>query len=219
MKNISFVIIFCFWLQGCASATGFFIGDGMDNSKVVEEFAKNKTCNFEEVLSQKARKGRHFYTWRLILAGSILDLGLSVYYLTNFNPNGLTLFAAGAYTFYSLGALFASSGYKRNEPPSIDFAGWYQRNGTECKEEYFTLIYNKEYEIKTIRIGFLKAILNYPHDYDISQDENFTNFQKDFLRNNKIQTYSKDNYFYRYIHYPGGKAKFEEDFGKYLFKK
>ena len=88
----------------------------------------------------------------------------------------------------------------------------------ECRNDYFVIAYesNDFNELKNLEF-FLKAILNYPPDYDISQDQNFTNFRKDFSPNYKIQTYYKSPSFYHYIHYPGGKAKFEEDFGKYLY--
>ncbi|MBK7053902.1 MAG: hypothetical protein IPH52_02450 [Leptospiraceae bacterium] len=217
MKKISLLLIFCFLFQGCA-LSGLSIGIVKDDSRKDKESVKNKSCNFEEVLSQKAVDMRKFYSNRFLLAGSIMDVGLSAYYFITFNPKGFVLFATGVYAFYSLIFLGMASESIKDEASAIYLAGWHQDYGTECKEEHFGFSFQNEDQLIQSEKLFLKAILNYPHDYDISQDQNFSTFQKDFLRNYKIQTYSKGNYFYHYIHYPGGKAKFEEDFGKYLYK-
>jgi hypothetical protein len=219
MKKISLLIILCFLFQGCISMMVSSNSDTLDRPKVEETILKDNSCNFEEVLSQKVVKAKHFYSARFVLAGSVSDLGLSAYYFAAFNPKGLVLFATAAYAYLSFGfaALTIVTIFDESKI-AIQPVGWNQSNGIECKEEYFILRFEDEEQLKQGEKYFLKAILNYPQNQDISQDQNFLHFQKDFLRNNKMQTYYKDKYFYRYIHYPGGKAKFEEDFGKYLYK-
>jgi hypothetical protein len=217
MKKISLLLIFCFLFQGCVGFSSISVGSLMDDSKVEGAFIKNKICNFEEVLSQKVVSDR-FYRDRFLLVGSFVDMGLSIYYFFNVNPSGLVLFANG---FYAFTVTIWFGGALRNiyeERSSIYFSGWQQFYATECKEEYFIFSHKNKEQLAELEKKILRAILNYPHDYNVSQDQNFSHFQKDFLRNNKIQTYSKDKTLYYYIHYPGGKAKFEEDFGKYLFK-
>ncbi|HMV42038.1 MAG TPA: hypothetical protein PK079_05525 [Leptospiraceae bacterium] len=70
--------------------------------------------------------------------------------------------------------------------------GWKRYSEIECKDDYFVIMYEgwERFE-QSGSTFFLMSILNYPFDYDISQNEKFANFQKDFLRNNKIQTDSR----------------------------
>ncbi|HMV42034.1 MAG TPA: hypothetical protein PK079_05505 [Leptospiraceae bacterium] len=67
-------------------------------------------------------------------------------------------------------------------------------------------------------MNIIKAVLHYPVDYDIRQDRSFNEFKKTFLPNLTIRTYSRENVYYRYIYYTGGKGKFEEDYAKYLYR-
>ncbi|MBK6604734.1 MAG: hypothetical protein IPG24_04415 [Leptospiraceae bacterium] len=218
MRKISLLLIFCFLFQGCATLFLGVIGDSVD-TEVFRRIERNKDCNFEEVISQNVVSDI-FYRSRFLIVGSFVDMGLSIYYFLNFNPRGFVLFANGLHAFVSTIWFASSLRIIYDEPSTIYFSGWRQYYATECREEYFIFSYKNRERLNWTDPEILvkKAILNYPHNQDISQDQNFTNFQKDFLRNYKIQTYSKGNYFYHYIHYLGGKAKFEEDFGKYLYK-
>ena len=149
--------------------------------------------------------------------GSLIDIGILIIYFNAANPTGITLDLIGIYGYGTL-LWLGLTGHGLQKKIFTSQIGWDREDETVCEKNYFVIIYNQNDDLKSVEVNFLKAILNYPHNYDISQDQNFTNFQKNFLPNNKIQTYSKGNHFYRYIHYPGGKAKFEEDFGKYLHK-
>ena len=211
MKKISLLLIFCFLFQGCFGISSFFIGRKVAN--VVQKNSDKKECAFDEFMMNREL----IYASSFGVIGSIVDLGLSIKYFGVVKPAGIKLYFAAHYPFGAL-VLFALFASELQSIPFTGQEGWNREDETKCEIEYFVTPYENEKEFNEGEPFFLKAILNYPHDYDISQDQNFTNFRKDFLRNNKIQTYYKDKYFYRYIYYPGGKAKFEEDFGKYLFK-
>ena len=51
--------------------------DTLDRPKVEETILKDNSCKFEEVLSQKVVKAKHFYSARFVVAGSVSDLGFS----------------------------------------------------------------------------------------------------------------------------------------------
>lgn len=204
MKKISLLLIFCFSFQGCVSISLGFLGSQIGKSKELD-VVKNKDCTFEEF----EQNPEGVYAFRFALVGTLIDIGLVVDYYLRVNPTGLGLFGAGVYTIY---ALTFPNVAGRGMSSHRTFRGWYNDQGNECKNDYFVLGYKDS--LKTWEINFIKQLLVYPNNEDISQDENFIKFKKDFLRNNKIQIFG----YYRYIHYPGGKAKFEEDFGKYLYK-
>jgi hypothetical protein len=100
---------------------------------------------------------------------------LSAYYFAAFNPKGLVLFATAAYAYLSFGfaALTIVTIFDESKI-AIQPVGWNQSNGIECKEEYFILRFEDEEQLKQGEKYFLKAILNYPQNQDISQDQNAT---------------------------------------------
>lgn len=205
MKKISLLLIFCFLFQGCATALFMQIG----GAKFEEVKLQSKYCSFNEFMESSKAK----YEFRFGSIGAVIDLGLVINYYLRMNPVGLQLFGVFIYAITALLTIENAI-----TPPFRKQKGWEPYSKNECRNDYFVIAYesNDFNELKNLEF-FLKAILNYPPDYDISQDQNFTNFRKDFSPNYKIQTYYKSPSFYHYIHYPGGKAKFEEDFGKYLY--
>ena len=211
MRKISLILIFCFLFHGCVGFSSFFAGSKVGS--IVQKNSDKRECAFEEFMMNR----EYMYALSSGVIGSIVDMGLSIKYFNTVNPTGIKLYFAAHYPFGAL-VLFALLAYELQIIPFTRQNGWDREDETICEKNYFVIIYNQNDDLKSVEVNFLKAILNYPHNYDISQDQNFTNFQKKILTNNKIQTYYKDNYLYRYIHYSGGKAKFEEDFGKYLYK-
>ncbi len=228
MKKISLLLILCFLFQGCASGTLFLIGRNIDKENG-RKLKRNKDCTFQEFMQDKEDTN----AFKFAFVGTVLDFGLAIRYFFRVNPVGLHLVANATYAYGAVLILIGSS-YSGDVKEGgsvkigINLQTWENDNVNECKYEYFAIPYKKEYLVireeednesvfDNGEITFLKAILNYSLVSNISQDKNFSTFQKDFLRNNKIQTYYKNKTLYYYIHYPGGKAKFEEDFGKYLY--
>ena len=221
MKKISLLLIFCFLFQGCVSGTLFFIGRNIDKQKG-RKLKRNKDCTFQEfILDREETNAPKFAFW-----GIPIDFGIAIHYFLRVNPVGLHLIANASYIYYALLVYSGSSDSGKYKDygmikKGIDLQTWENDFVNECKEEYFVFPYEHEELLKQGETDFLKAILQYPDNYDITQDQNFSDFKKNFLRNTKMQIYYQVNIhypYYRYIHYPGGKAKFEEDFGKYLFK-
>lgn len=211
MKKISLLLIFCFLFQGCVGISSSFVGKKVGN--VIQRNSNKKECAFEDFMMNR----ENMYGLNSGVIGSLIDIGILIIYFNAANPTGITLDLIGIYGYGTL-LWLGLTGHGLQKKIFTSQNGWDREDETVCEKNYFVIIYNQNDDLKSVEVNFLKAILNYPHNYDISQDQNFTNFQKNFLPNNKIQTYSKGNHFYRYIHYPGGKAKFEEDFGKYLHK-
>lgn len=197
--------------QGCFAISSSFVGKKV--GYLVQENSEKKECTFEEFMLDK----ESIYGFSFGAIGSFIDIGILINYFNATNPAGFTLYLTANYLFGTLLWLGLSS-HELQFIPFTDQKGWNREDETKCEKNYFVIFFKDRTSYEQGEAFFLKAILNYPHNQDISQDQNFLHFQKDFLRNNKMQTYYKDKYFYRYIHYPGGKAKFEEDFGKYLYK-
>ena len=218
MKKISLLLIFCFLFQGCVGYSSIIIGEAFGNWK--QSLGRNKECNFKEILEQPPENKGFQFGRRLGLIGFSIVILLAAKYYFLINPVGLELYLNLVYPLLPI-AFITGFTFDKEREVNIDFNGWKHEFATQCKENHFVIEYTNIDTFEQGETAFLKFILQYPDNYDISQSENFANFQKDFLPNNKIQIYFQKRLHYRvfrYIHYPGGKAKFEEDFGKYLFK-
>lgn len=216
MKKFSLLLIVCFLFQGCVSMVTMNRVHNSDKNIKIEILKSQNVCSFEEVVLINQHNSN--YAFRFGHWTGLIDISLAILYNIKVSPISWSLYSNIYYGFVGFTFFVFGMEYEKYEENPEKLVAWGNSKIPKCRAEYYIESYASLEEFQEQEIAFIKAILNYPPDYDISQDQNFSNFQKDFLRNNKIQTYSKDNYFYRYIHYPGGKAKFEEDFGKYLFK-
>ena len=213
MKKISFLLIFCFLFQGCVSSISNSIALGA--GRITQKLGRNKECSFLEVLLQRTEDKLRLYASLIIFFTVPTDLAIAINHYLTVHPIGLELFATGMYAWGALILLTETLGLNHVvKKKYIEFDGWNHQFAAECKEDYFIHVYESEMLFPKEDTEFVKELLSYPNFYDLSLDEKINNFRNDFLRKYKIETFGKS---YRYIYYPGGKAKFEEDFGKYLY--
>ncbi len=214
LRFTGFVLVLCLLCQSCVSMmTTIIVGDTQKKNKF-SALKEKYDCSFDDILFLKDYNELQDYKFG-ILTGSV-DTWLAYTYNIRFHPIHWSLVGNFYYGLFGFTAFLQGIFY--NIGPE-ELSGWQDLDTNRCRQSYFIQSYKSKKELKQEEMNFYKILAHYGKDADVSHDEKrFTEFQREFLKNNnQIQVYKKHNYFYRYIYYLGGKKVFESQFKKYLY--